>query len=885
MAEELSWRAVWFGLERDAQAEVLLGLFDEDLEPYRPQVLRRLARRINFRPQTLFRMPRNEVLSLLARCAPEVIEPSTWAALFAVYYLRRHAPLLCRFLDRCGIPHDGRGVVVGEIEPVAGVEEIAEALVEEFGREAVWRYFSVLCLQSGHWAFLMPVVETLSQSREAPVEAPEVQQDLASAGAVALDEAFCQLDRVLIDQVVACAAGSEGSLAPPELLDLVESVLALNGGRERSYFHLGFMDALIPGREADFSRPEFNDGRRQWYLAGLLAGYARQRRLDAIDRLLAARRDDFQRAADRCGGAGRCMAQNLLAVLYEEGREVAALRLLRGQVTVLGARELEQVLWLASEALRQGEAGSAKAVLQILYRALGAWGEDPRWTGFSRRVRRKLGQACQALGEITRARELFEGLVEESPQAEWLADLALVEAGFRTLQEVCIGAQSRRDSVREALSRVEARLQEAVAQDPEGAPHGRYLLAVLRYLEFTHDGEDADGLREEALQHAEQALSAVLDSPHGEAFERLGVVDELHFIIAVARMMSADVGQLPSAMRAWRAIRCSSRRFPLADLGRLLEWAQLMDDEGAVVEIAETLWRDWGEKALEVLLDCEGTWSSRTIQVGLREMAQDGRRPREQRFRWWSHLILKWLQQGEVGAAREGLDALEGLALEDTALARRFSNWLDEVELDPAWDAVDLYRARYRLYRRLGEDELAWNMLQEWFYAVRDRDPAEAMEVRESLRVSGAPEERWQSLRGVVEEAASAAEDDVEAVLREGAEVRVLFVGGNETQARYDEAVRRAVAADWPGVEVEFVHTGWSSNWGEELERVKRRAREADVVVLMTMMRTLLGRHIREALNDPPRPWVSCVATGKRGMERSIRRAVRVALAQRMVTA
>ncbi len=33
---------------------------------------------------------------------------------------------------------------------------------------------------------------------------------------------------------------------------------------------------------------------------------------------------------------------------------------------------------------------------------------------------------------------------------------------------------------------------------------------------------------------------------------------------------------------------------------------------------------------------------------------------------------------------------------------------------------------------------------------------------------------------------------------------------------------------------------------------------EADVVVIMTMMRTLLGRHVREALNDPPRPWVLC---------------------------
>lgn len=119
----------------------------------------------------------------------------------------------------------------------------------------------------------------------------------------------------------------------------------------------------------------------------------------------------------------------------------------------------------------------------------------------------------------------------------------------------------------------------------------------------------------------------------------------------------------------------------------------------------------------------------------------------------------------------------------------------------------------------------------------------------------------------------------VQALAREGAlHAGVVFVGGNETQAQYDERLTKDLSTRYPGLRVAFRHTGWTSNWGQQLPGLITECNQADAVVLMTMMRTMLGRGLREALK---RPWVSCAARGEKGIERSVLAAAKVALRQR----
>jgi hypothetical protein len=134
-------------------------------------------------------------------------------------------------------------------------------------------------------------------------------------------------------------------------------------------------------------------------------------------------------------------------------------------------------------------------------------------------------------------------------------------------------------------------------------------------------------------------------------------------------------------------------------------------------------------------------------------------------------------------------------------------------------------------------------------------------------------------LSSLPHEQASAVATGIETRLRAGEAVQVLFIGGNETQARYDALIREELTAQWPGLRIRFEHTGWSSNWGRDVDRLLRLAKASDAVVIMHMIRTMLGRALRERV---VRPWVPCTGTGRGMLLQSIREAALVGVEQRV---
>lgn len=111
-----------------------------------------------------------------------------------------------------------------------------------------------------------------------------------------------------------------------------------------------------------------------------------------------------------------------------------------------------------------------------------------------------------------------------------------------------------------------------------------------------------------------------------------------------------------------------------------------------------------------------------------------------------------------------------------------------------------------------------------------------------------------------------------------GPPVRVLFVGGDESQARYHAGIEAAVTARYRGtVTVEWWAPGWSSNWAPVADAVERRYPGAGALVLMTFVRTNFGRRMRATSGGAGVPWVSCTGHGRTAMDRAIDRAVAVA--------
>ena len=113
-------------------------------------------------------------------------------------------------------------------------------------------------------------------------------------------------------------------------------------------------------------------------------------------------------------------------------------------------------------------------------------------------------------------------------------------------------------------------------------------------------------------------------------------------------------------------------------------------------------------------------------------------------------------------------------------------------------------------------------------------------------------------------------------VITSPAPVRVLFIGGDERQARCDERVRMLLCRWYPWVEVRFIHTGWSGNWGKQAVQIARLIPEYDAVVVMRFIRTKLGEYIRRAAGRSQKPWHACTGRGPEAIVNSIAAAWRL---------
>ena len=898
---ELAWTDIWARMDRDERHQATEAFVrwlrhgpDNVVNNYAPGFLRAFARHVRFRPNTLKQMKPRNLAALLAKHCRGFFDERDWPLLFQSHYMDNHAALMCRFLDLCGIPHDDTGAVTVKFDPPPDVLPVAEMLTQEYGRDVVIRYFMVLLLhEPGSWAFVRPALRMLLADEDAtacsPQEPPpDVEEDAEEASGLPpeLGDEFTQLDRVLIDQIVTTAAREERGLSPEQLLDLIGTVHALDTRRNRTYFHLGLMDALLPMQDPDVNRPEMNDKRREWYLAGLLAGFARKRDMDSLLEWIERCQGDFQRAAATPGGAGASMANTLFDVLTDADHDQPALTLLRGQIETTGPGLRWAALNRASGLLRDGEIAAAKAILDVLHdfiKETGCETDDEEKIGFCARVCRKIGQAYQAAGDLVKARKFFAQLLENPSfvNADLLADIGLAEAGFATLQQVSLGGDGeQRSNTREALESGRPRFEEAIARFGDEATHAHYLLAVSAYLEYM-DKRSNDEIRESALRHAESALAGMLGSKQEPAYRRLGLLGRCRFMLATMRLASLDPALALAAKRQWDRIDPDAGLFAEEHLAKVLDWAELVD-RNLALEIGESIWRTRGGTALTLLRGHDWLAESPWLRGRLVDLARDENQARQERFDLWTLLVPALIRAGDSALAEEGLDTLESLVDDDVStLGDAFLEWITAPEnTDPVWTEADRLRARYRVLRRQGNDEQSFAELRNLFFALRNHDPEEATQLIGLFKEQNAPPEFWRDL--TVPECATETPDDdredIEVRLREGEQVRVLFIGGNEIQARYDERIRGRITRDWPGVEIEFEHTGWSSNWGTIVDKLRKKAEASDAVVLMSMMRTMLGRTMRAALNDPPRPWVPCTGRGHDALERSIRRAVIVGM-------
>lgn len=846
-------------------------------------VRRRLARQVKFRPESLDRLAAEKRARLLVQHFG-VLEEIEWGALFRHHFLNAESGLLCRFLDLLGIAHDEQGVIQGSIEqPDESTVASAVRLLREEGYAAdrVFRYLAVLILtDSSKWRVLQAPKKRLFEeirdkakpAEEAQLGEPAVAESRTES--LEVDE-FTTLDRVLIEKIVDTAADVEGALGSEALEDLIQTVVALNSQRKRNFYHLGLMDVLVTGVDSAGDRSELNDQRKGWYLAGALVGYVRRRDDAAFGELL--RREDrvFRSTAASSGDAGLAMARNLYEYLIETARIDHARQLVQGQAPNLSAAFFRNALADIARLLQQNDVASAQSLCDaIRYTAKGSRRTfNPELVG---QLERRHGQCLQRLGDFRGSLEIFQALLEHDyyrRDAYLLADVGMVHAGFTALSDIAVpeGVDAKA-TARDALVKGKEYFERAVEVDPENAVNAHYALGILAYLEAAQADEQMSAV---ALQHIQRAVSGMHGSPFSEIYRVYGIFGQAQFVQAVLNMERLEADGANRAASAWSGITEAAGGFPVEDLKRLLEAAEAVDEQKAI-EIAESIFEFGNKRASEELVGATFLARSNKIREHYLELARDENRDSESRWQFWSQLVPALIRVDDKDTAIEGLDQMEECA-ERTDLAACMEGWLEHPKnYDPAWDESEALWARVRLARKSGNDHRCVGLWPTLFYKLRDDDPGAAFEFLQqgrAWRLNLDVDSLEKSLPTWHDEADKS--QDWAAHLRDGAGLTVIFVGGNEIQARYDDRVKDEINADWPGVAITFRHTGWSSNWGRELPGLIQECNEADAVVLMSYMRTLLGKRLRAAL---VKPWIACTGTGQQSIVSSIRRASRVAM-------
>jgi hypothetical protein len=673
------WQQLWCSLEsteQEAAVEAFLTHLESRINRELTEIAwERIAAAYNFRPEFVARMSSEKRRAYFTRRIDQILFPALWHTFLSGYFRLHWTDLVNKVYQLFQIEQTEEGVEDGEIVLPADekIRMIVADLEEEFSPRQLAAWFNCLILSDEAWAPLKPEYARLmyraSGERERAITIQTPRRSVESRlpdDEKPLYAEFTTLDKVLIDHVIATISGEEGALTVDQLGDLIDTVVSLNAKRHRSYFHMGFMDALVPDQTVSLNRPEFNDLRKEWYLAGALAGFARQRDKEKLVEALKKHASTFSGAAAKRGGPGTVMAKLLFNFLIDSDRIAEAKELLAGQVVERGFELAFVALERATNFIRARNPASAMPLLTVLQDSLPELDQQSEnLPELSSMVLRLLGQCLQVQGNFDRARQMFQELYDSGIAAgfhELSGDLGLVQGNFRSLYEVRIPTGTDAQfALIEGLERGREYFN-APEQDKSKIPvNCTYPLAVLVYLQYMNAPDDTarDKLRDSALQQVQMAITSIQGSPLASVFEKEGILGQTLFMQAILQMDRLEHDDARAALAAWNRITEVAGEFPLDHVKRLLTTAEAVDPDIAR-QLAESIWTFRHVDATSLILETDVLRHSSSLRRQIAEAAANPGLPRAERWRIWSRLVPICIATNDLQEAADGLRAGPG---------------------------------------------------------------------------------------------------------------------------------------------------------------------------------------------------------------------------------
>jgi tetratricopeptide (TPR) repeat protein len=672
------------------------------------------------------------------------------------------------------------------------------------------------------------------------------------------------LDEELILRIAASLQDVVGSPSEERVDTIIDELIRLNATRHQTFYLRGFHDAVR--RRADRTvLPAQNPSRWRWYMAGYVSGLARLQDQESIVALWE-RRPEARTLGDTGQGPSQYGVLHVVRALQARERFADAVAFCSPEAVARNRALAEIVLDIGTGLQRQQRLSDASPVFErlLLTEAI----TNRMAPNFWATVKRRHAHCLRSEGKLEAAQRLLEEALEEAEAGERAmitVDLGLIKAGFGRLADLRLPSSFESATATACLlDRGDDRFREAEALGVSTSSHAHYVLGMRELLRRRYP-------------EAEQLLSLAVSQfdLERERYEPAQLLRRAHLHAAIARCANteSDASRLDQAMRDISAGIDDPQDVPDIFVEEVITGLLLREDvhADALVEHLLTAKRD---PLLDGLCRDRRARHSAAVADALGKRLRRAHRTERQRMVDGIALVEMLLLQGRQDECNRVLDEIEEMAVL-TAEGDLFLQFLERAgdQLTSVWESVQVADARVRVLESMGRYDEAAQELRRAFARARARDDAQgrldAEDILDVLAGYGCASE--QELTGMRSRLLRAA-PVMRAPPTLHRPIHILVVGGNEVQAQYDEAIIAHYRSTAAWVTVEFMHTGWSSNWGEKVEEFKRRVVRADGVVLIYLMRTEFGRSIRKHMNN--RPWRGCGGKGRDSIQRAIDQAV-----------
>jgi hypothetical protein len=889
---------LWNAFRPQERLDGCIAFLREAKPAKRELIAKILARELRFRDKTVMAFkPEDLGRHMAARMRLSALADYR-AAVLRAWIIAHNRPLLEKFVGRLGVPHN-EGMIDGEVDPptVQHFQAAIAAVASEPQRIVALYLGYLIAFGDETWKNIPAALEAEQKDISAMLQSDDsfiaLTADATEAETTKSpedNESFTTLDNLLIVTVVASAVRQEGALTQDQTLDMVEEFVDLNSTRHRSLFHRGFAHSLL-GKDYSFHFPGENVERRLWYVCGVFFGLLRLNKPEQCIELLDENTDLAEELASSTKvPCGSMLLRHLFFPLLKSSKMQLVVKWMDRQIPRLEPEAAMSLLanahYEGARLLRRGNAAEADMLFELVEELLPDPANEPPSDGKEERENfaanllvdngRKRAQVLQLQGDFDAALLRLGGL-RQVPEpaarsgAGILADVGLIKGGFRSIANVLPkAAEEHRQALVDALAKGASEFSEAVSQYGRKATNAHFCLGMLALLQ----GEASGPVQ--AADHFSQALSGMLKRQ--QAYEPSGMIDWTRFAHGIALLESLETANFHHASDNLDQALQSRVVFPLWLWQRAMLAASMFGDKSLAERIAERLLENRGEEVLGAILESSAADGHPELRESVLKMLNSQVFPVRDH---WRHLVrlLPGALRDDSQQAERILDSLERLAVDNGEFRDQWAHLLSESSnYSPAWASEDAERSMIRIHELSGAFDQARHFLRQAYYRLREDGGEYALQEAErsldDLKNLPNPCNDLQSLRESLDQVRDdkSSVDSALRALETGHVVKVLYVGGNETQAQYVDQIRTEIKDEFPGVVIDFDLPGWSSSWSDDLTRVVGKLKHADVVVLNSLVRTQFGRGLRKACGSQS-PWIACTGRGKQSLANSIRKA------------